>query len=882
MFISNYESYFFPPKNETHSQIRAKYGSEKTKKFVYQLLLFLKEKELQFLNEFPWSELLKEETLKSVQECVICEISNKKKALFSDLVKICMKKAHDNRINVKGTKNYTSQKLSDPFLTVKRTELLYSIQRSYIILVACETIEAIRKSGIKFKLPPTEFFVDFFNQIFQDHKKELTKHSWYTDSFVICMTLIEAFVKTDIVVKEENIKDNSQRGKLRDNKIYWLKHSLSKTVPFSHHVPRIIPPKKITSLQNLKAVLSPYLKGELFLSPSKQTLQSLDLAQRKRFRINKTYLHLLDDLHNNEDQTTITELPFMSRKQLIDKNLEHRDWVEYSPKITPLQIYINKKAVTHLRSLETNKSKQKNLYLTSLSVADIKQIERDLNHKKRIISNEYSIGMAKRQLLQTSIVLARILIDYPIYYGTKTDFRLRMYPWEYLLSRTTGELKQLLCDFKELEITRDGLASLLSAYYNFSLDYCALWEIFLQNSSTKSRSFFSKAKAFFEEHNLVKNEHLFDCEEKITYVLTLHQILYGIFYENKKKISVFLEIDQVCSGITFMALLLKIKPLAEATNLVGTEPKDIYTLLMRQVREYLEKSDFHDETVIEFLTNSRKCMKGVLMRWGYSEGAKSREEKINTDFKDFYKRSPSNSEYATIAYFAKSFDAFMENFFPKISTQTRLLEKVLYIRVNSGQKNVSIRTLDGSTISWTVTPKTTVNKGYWNPATNTSSTLKINIPVAENTYRKAEKQAMSNLLRGFMPHLIHSIDAAIMRLTISRIWSKRKYVIGQLHDCFMVHPNHARIVHETLREIYTDGTLTDIANTLYFEPMKEGLNDDAKKQIEGIQKEFQDNADTFVLMPESFDIKNVYHWEGSVKRDLLFKRIEEKKNSASN
>ena len=69
MFISNYESYFFPPKNETHSQIRAKYGSEKTKKFVYQLLLFLKEKELQFLNEFPWSELLKEETLKSVQEC---------------------------------------------------------------------------------------------------------------------------------------------------------------------------------------------------------------------------------------------------------------------------------------------------------------------------------------------------------------------------------------------------------------------------------------------------------------------------------------------------------------------------------------------------------------------------------------------------------------------------------------------------------------------------------------------------------------------------------------------------------------------------------------------------------------------------------------------
>lgn len=54
-----------------------------------------------------------------------------------------------------------------------------------------------------------------------------------------------------------------------------------------------------------------------------------------------------------------------------------------------------------------------------------------------------------RQLLHTSIEISELYKDYPLYYGTLLDFRLRMYPLQYLMSRTTGYLKNLLEESKK-------------------------------------------------------------------------------------------------------------------------------------------------------------------------------------------------------------------------------------------------------------------------------------------------------------------------------------------------------------------------------------------------------------------------------------------------
>ena len=68
------------------------------------------------------------------------------------------------------------------------------------------------------------------------------------------------------------------------------------------------------------------------------------------------------------------------------------------------------------------------VYLKSLKTAEVTQIEQDLNYKKNQTRISYSIAKAKRQLLQTSITIAEIFEGFPIYFGTKIDFRIRHYP----------------------------------------------------------------------------------------------------------------------------------------------------------------------------------------------------------------------------------------------------------------------------------------------------------------------------------------------------------------------------------------------------------------------------------------------------------------------
>ena len=142
---------------------------------------------------------------------------------------------------------------------------------------------------------------------------------------------------------------------------------------------------------------------------------------------------------------------------------------------------------------------------------------------------------------------------FPIYYGTKLDYRTRMYPWEYLLSITTGELKQLLCDFKSKKLTIEGLKNLMTAYYRFFIKGSVKWYTFLTKKNITKKSDIQLLKSFFKEFNIINNINEFNCKDKICYILLLHNNLLNIFDENKPDLNVnlLLEIDQVCFGMMF-------------------------------------------------------------------------------------------------------------------------------------------------------------------------------------------------------------------------------------------------------------------------------------------------------------------------------------------
>lgn len=74
-----------------------------------------------------------------------------------------------------------------------------------------------------------------------------------------------------------------------------------------------------------------------------------------------------------------------------------------------------------------------------------------LNHQKKL--EEMTI---QRLIFSSMISMAEIYIGFPIYFLNKVDYRLRIYPWSYLFSRTTGVYKHLLKDYKMEKLDNSG------------------------------------------------------------------------------------------------------------------------------------------------------------------------------------------------------------------------------------------------------------------------------------------------------------------------------------------------------------------------------------------------------------------------------------------
>ena len=865
-FLKLYKKTFYPSKDTTHKQSLAKYGSERVKKFVLGFISYLEtdKNNIHFLKDSPLAELEHKDRLK-IAEKVLRDLESS--SIFKDLVKICMKSAYDSRINQESSPSmYQVRNLRNPFLSVKRAQIMYTLQNIIVLNLTASVFNHFPKNIYNPKDIESKDIISYFADYYKKHKEALMKveFCWFRDTFNIAITLIDIFAECGLILDKETVR--VQDGKTTQV-ILWLNHKIENTIPFSHHLPRIIPPTKYDTTKAIKHAIKIYGKGELAISPSKLFLSILSRAQKKSFRINSVYLTLLDSLHNSEEN--IYEItPYPTKTDVQESYNNFRMW-DQTISVSTLQRYINKRANIHIRTLKNKSS----TYLPSLVASDITRVEKELNYRKHNTWTRYNEEVAKRQLLQTSITIARIYQDFPLFYGTKIDYRTRMYPWEYLLSRTTGELKQLLCDYSSKHLTIEGLVSLMTAYYRFSLEGSIRWSHFLLSEKLSKRNAVEKIKQFFEDFNYSTNESDFDCEDKVCYVLTLHFTLSEVFEtSNKTTVNSLVEIDQVCSGIMLLSILLKVRPLAEQTNVLGGAPRDIYVLLMNNIERFFDSKGFPKGRVLEFLTTNRSCNKAILMRWGYSQEARNRGLLILELFKEHYGVSASTEEFLTIRDFAECYDDFLEGLFPKIKEQKKRLESVLSIRISSGEnlKGMNIRTLDGCTVSWSISPTGIINKSHWNPITNSPETFKINIPVKTH---KAKMKMVRDYTRGLFPNLIHSIDAAIMRLIIHRVWKRSKYTINQLHDCIICHPNIVPVVYEVIEEIYTDGTLDDLADKVFLNPMQEGLNVDAQEKIRRVREQFLATCDDFTITKGEFKPKHAYVFEGSVKVANLYKHV---------
>ena len=850
-FVKLFNKGFFPPEGSTNRK-KSVYSSELCKRYFLALFEYLKDNEI-LLNERGLSYELTEKDLESLV------LSVEPSFLFKELVKISMKKAYDTNINIQSNNpnEFMTKQLDTDFLQAKRTDLQYAVIsyiRIYLANILLNFLSSKEKTCLK------ENTIDhiikslkYLQSLFKEelHFSENPAHiKWYYDiTSKITMILLSFYQNTDIVketLEEKSSKRNRKKGKITTSIIYVFDHKLDNSIAFSHNLPRITPPSKADSQESIGEWVSPVKGGHHNIQVSDEAFRSLNMAQKKEFVVNTRFEKLLREV--NESRRHAQE--FTTSREFDVKKEEFDIWSE--------SVWQNTLNITMYRLTRSviglKKSKIKNIHSKVADLCGITHLECYANAKKTELRNELTGMKASRQLLLTSLDISNIYRDYPLYYGTRLDFRLRMYPLQYLMSRTSGYLKNLLQESVPRTVTAVGMSNMLDAYYSPFPD---LYREF--NSTKLNKKTFSYMKKFFEVNKI-------DSSNIPLYFELLESEIHNIFFSSeKKKTALQLEIDQVGSGPTLIALVTGNKALAEKCNLLGGDFNCIYTFLLEKshsfISEKLKDIEIDKESnAYRLLTEERKAQKYALMCFFYNEQHLSRTQRWVSQYEEKYGVSVQDKEYNLLSEFSLKYSEFMEYVFPKLTRQLNLLNEALSIIVDQGLP-VKVKTLDNCLISWDFDHMVEVKKNYYNPVSGSHDQYKLRMKIRANDGSKRSRKSKHKL--SFRPNFIHSLDATIMRMFLYRFYKQTGKKLNHLHDCVMLHPNDVDMFYRIVTEIYCSSFMKTLAQDLVFSCMKSDTRGQTLNKLIRIEKEFISNMDTIELTPSTFDPRKCYRYEGA-------------------
>jgi len=193
-----------------------------------------------------------------------------------------------------------------------------------------------------------------------------------------------------------------------------------------------------------------------------------------------------------------------------------------------------------------------------------------------------------------------------------------------------------------------------------------------------------------------------------------------IFYvlSKRRKTALQLEIDQVGSGPTLIALATGNKILAEKCNLLEGSFCCIYTFLLDKsksfMKEHMNMNIDEESFAYKLLTEDRKAQKYAIMCFFYNQQHLGRTKRWVDQYEDKFGISVTPDDYELLSRFSVKYPQFMEYVFPKITRQLDLLNEALFLVIDQGLP-VKINTLDKSIISWDFYHTEELKKNYFNP-----------------------------------------------------------------------------------------------------------------------------------------------------------------------
>lgn len=855
-FVDLYNDGFFPTEKEDKNlNLRKKRASVKCECYFTGLYKYLLNNMPDIFDDDKIKPELTKEDLRKLVETISPHL------LFKELVKISMKKAYDANINIGNDSTLSSlnsRLLDTNFLQAKRSDLQYSVA-AYIRLylanillnyLSSNNVQAFRKNHNNNVMVYLKHLQRLFKEELSIARTQYELRNFFELPSNITLQLLSFFERTEVVKKQIRERSRKRRGSsktVKENIIYVFNHKLDISISFSHNLPRILPPDSALTKESVRDWITPVKDGHHDVRVGDKAVRALNLAQRKEFVVNDRYKELLK---RADERDSVEE--FATQKEYSKKRNELEAWSNSVWSNT-----LNITLYTLTRSLLNVKGKTNSeIHNLTADLCGLTRLECYATAKKNEVRSDVLILRSSRQLLLTSLDISDIYAGYPLYYSTKLDFRLRMYPLQYLMSRTSGYLKNLLQEFTPRKVDKIGLRNMLVAYYSPYPDLCKEF-----CSTFPERGTHQKMKSFFLTNriNLKEQSLYFELlDSELEHLFSTHK-------DNNWMSSLQLEIDQVGSGPTLVALATGNIALAKKCNLLDGDFVCIYSYLLEQSKVFISKNidtEYKEDSYsYKLLTEDRKAQKYALMCFFYNQKHLGRTRKWVEQYEEKFGISVSDQEYDLLSEFSVKYPKFMEEVFPNLTKQLDILNEALFVIIDQDLP-VEIDTLDGCIISWDFDHTEELKRNYFNPVSGTHDQYKLRVKVNKHT-KGSLRTRKSKHKRSFLPNLIHSIDASIMRMFIQEFYDVKKQKINHLHDCVMLHPNDVDAFYNIVKKIYCSEKMSTLVEDLVFKRMKNNTVGVARETLERLENDFIKNKAGFKLNSDTFDPRKCYRYEGA-------------------
>lgn len=652
------------------------------------------------------------------------------------------------------------------------------------------------------------------------------KANWYATTLDVSALLINFFIESGNIETVLDWNIHRKRAAFQTKRIlldFEFKESLQQIFEF----PRVCPPDMLGFADIVDAIKPPKF-GDFNVSDSANLVKTMNLLERKRFKVNEKFLQILKDYYDKKSSgySCLNELNF---------------------------------TLPNLREIEGMSEKiddSKNFSIANSKIQN--QISKDLEKKQ-----------SKIRFVNTRLKMAEVIKGLPLWFTNVYCARLRFYPKQYMISRTSGVLKHLIQDFAPLKLTNRGLLNLMKAYYDKDSLQKILFQEFVETVNYQNKkTFFKNAETFFKSH-LIDFRNV----KPAPYFVLLNAEIQEAF--NTKYTATPIEIDQKASGISLLAFVTKTKSLAEKCNIINYERNDVYQYCQlcfpKFYEDFIEKKDLN---VLGFFLNNRKIMKYTFMCYSYSQKSDGRFHDVFLDnWLEVYNVEPTMSEGQCLFEIANKFEIFLEQLFTNLTKKVEILGKIIQF-VAKKNSNISIKTIDGVVISYDFFKKVEKQRFVFNPYTKKELSIyhtpfgkrvvKIQNLTDVGSKEFSEEIPIRDVkghVRRFLSFFIHSLDAGILRIISHKFYLKTGYIPNTIHDCFLIHPNFLDSLYDCIKEVYSDPRMFTLVDDLVFTQLKNQLSEEHWENFDLLVKEFQDLTDDFQSELGNFEPSNLYDFE---------------------